>query len=30
MNAYAHLGGPEPALANELAPAGGVATAGVA
>jgi hypothetical protein len=30
MNGYAHLGGPEAALANELAPAGAVATADVA
>ena len=30
MNGYARLGGPEAALANELAPAGAVATADVA
>ncbi len=30
MNGYAQLGGPEAALANELAQAGAVATADVA
>lgn len=30
MNGYAHLGGPEAAPANELAPTGAVATADVA
>jgi hypothetical protein len=30
MNGYAHPGGPEAALANELAPPGAVATADVA
>jgi hypothetical protein len=30
MNGHARLGGPEAALANELAPAGAVATADVA